>query len=114
MRRALALLGFLTHILREVIIGSLRVSLSTIRPRSGQHLCIVAFPLKARTDLEVTVLAAAVTITPGTLIVGTAAGTPDEPPVLYVHSIFGTPDELMAVLRDLERRWLAVTREGTS
>jgi len=77
-----------------------------------------------RTDLEVTVLSSLITLTPGTLTLGTrregavgdAAGDPDARRLLYVHGLYADDaDGLRADIHDMERRMLhALRRTGVA
>ena len=77
-----------------------------------------------RTDLEVTVLSSLITLTPGTLTLGTrrAGAVGDEPGdpearrLLYVHGLyFDDADGLRADIHDMERRMLhALRRTGVA
>src|SRR5699024_8090352 len=72
---------------------------------------IVELPLRCATDLEVTLFASSITITPGTLVAAIAAGTSTQPPVLFVHALFEDSEEdALAGLTDMESRLLAMTR----
>lgn len=112
-------LCYLGYVLREVIAGSWRVARATWRPAGlhppGTGPAIVEFPLACRSDLEVSILSSCITITPGTLVVGTAAALAehDVPPTLFVHAAFGgTRADLLSGLRELESRLLRATRDG--
>lgn len=108
------LAAYTAYILREVIRGSLRVSRAALTPgRLVSTPAIVEFPLRCRTDLEVVALASSITITPGTIVLGTAAADVDRPPTLFVHDMFSTSrEETLAGLRDMEARLLRATRAG--
>lgn len=104
-------LRYVTYILIEVVRGSLRVAGAAIGARPASTPAIVELPLRCRSDLEVTLMASSITITPGTLVLGTAAATATEPPTLFVHSLFGRDrQEILAGLIDMEDRLLQVTR----
>jgi multicomponent Na+:H+ antiporter subunit E len=67
----------------------------------------VEFPLRCRTDLQITALSASITITPGTLVLGTAEAREGTPPTLFVHALFAPDREsVLADLRDMETRLL--------
>lgn len=73
---------------------------------------IVQLPLRCTTDLEITMFASSITITPGTLVAAIAASDgADDPPTLFVHVLFaGSEDEAMTDLYDMERRLLTAMR----
>ncbi len=103
--------AYVAFILVEVVRGSVRVATATVGVRPRSTPSIVEFPLRCHSDLEVTVMASSITITPGTLVLGTAAGTATDPPTLFVHSLFGrSRAEVLDGLRDMEDRLLRATR----
>ncbi len=107
---ALTYLGF---IIGEVLAGTLRVARAAFGPGVVSDPAIVQVPLRCRTDLEIVLLASCITITPGTLVVGTAPATEDAPPTLFVHSLFEADRQrVLAGLRDMESRLLRATRTG--
>ena len=70
---------------------------------------LVRYPMRSRTDLEVAVLAWAITFTPGTLV--TVIGETD----LWVHVVLGGPrEEMIEMLAQTEDRTLGVLRGDTS
>lgn len=109
--RLLYALGYVAWIAGQVVKGSFDVARDALTPGVGSTPAIVELPLRCRTDLEVTAMASSITITPGTIVLGTAASAGDTPPVLYVHSLYArSREEIMAGLHDMERRLLRVTR----
>lgn len=104
-RRAI---GFVLFYAREVILANLRVAYDVVTPTHHMHPGIVAVPLDARTDVEITLLANLITMTPGTLSMDVS----DDRSVLYVHGMFvGDPDEFAATIKnDFERRVLELLR----
>lgn len=103
--------SYLAFIVVEVVRGSLRVAAAALGLGPGSTPSIVEFPLRCRSDLEVTAMASSITITPGTLVLGTAAATETDPPTLFVHSLFGRGrPEVLDGLEDMERRLLRATR----
>ncbi len=69
---------------------------------------IIALPLDVRSDLEITVLAMLITLTPGSL---TLDISPDRR-TLFVHTLYGSePDRMRQSMKDgLERRVRQVFR----
>lgn len=105
--------SYLLYILREVSLGAARVARDAFTPGLGSRPQIVELPLRCRTDVEVTLLASSITITPGTMTVGIAPGSsePDVAPRLYVHGMYSADrQDLIDSLRDMERRLLLMTR----
>ena len=81
MWRALSLLVFFVW---ELILANLRVAYDVLTP--GYHLRpgVVAIPLDARTDMEITLLANMITLTPGSFTLDVSA----DRRVLYVHTMY--------------------------
>ena len=70
--------------LYELSLSALRVAVLVIRPDMKRHLkpAIIAFPLRVKSDPEITLLANLITLTPGTLSVDVS----NDRKVLYVHA----------------------------
>ncbi|MEO9247141.1 Na+/H+ antiporter subunit E [Citricoccus nitrophenolicus] len=106
-----SMIAYLVWLVGQVISGSLTVARRSVRPGRFAEPSIVAFPLRCETDLEVTWMASSITITPGTLVVGTAHGSEAEPVTVFVHSVFDADrDSVREGLRDMEDRLLRMTR----
>ncbi|MFB9071145.1 Na+/H+ antiporter subunit E [Citricoccus parietis] len=102
---------YLVWLIGQVISGSLQVARRALTPGTFAEPSIVGFPLRCATDLEVTWMASSITITPGTLVVGTAHGTDTEPATVFVHSVFDSDrDSVRDGLREMEDRLLRMTR----
>ncbi len=92
----------------ELSMSALRVGLLVLSPNLKARLKpgIIAFPLSVKTDVEITLLANLITLTPGTLSVDVSA----DRKVLYVHAI-AVPSK-QALIKDIasgfERRILEV------
>ncbi len=99
LRSQIALGGFF---LVELVVSSLRVGWDVIRPRSRARPGIIAVPLDARSDAQITVLANLISLTPGSLSLDVS---PDRR-TLYVHLMFvgSVQAERDAIKGDFERR----------
>lgn len=105
---ALRYVGFIT---RELVAGAVKVAWEAVTPGIQSTPAIVEFPLRCRTDLEVTLMTSSITITPGTLVVGVAAGTPERPVTIFVHHMFSAGrDHTITGLKDMEDLLLLMTR----
>ncbi len=106
-RMVLVLVAFFIY---ELFISNLRVAWDVVQPRRRFHSAILAIPLDARTDTEITVLASLLTLTPGTTSIDVA----DDRRTLFIHVIDVNPNELEQTKREIkrgfERRILEVTR----
>lgn len=94
--------------LHELALSNVRVARDVLRPRMRFRPGIVAVPLDAASDAEITLFANMVTLTPGTL---TLDVHPDRT-TLWVHAMdVGDPDALRAALKGgFERRILEALR----
>lgn len=103
-----ALIKLLLYFFYELIVSVARVVWDVVTPTHLSDPDIIYVPLDAQTDLEITLLANMVSLTPGTLSLDV---TPDKKH-LVVHAMFAPEHE--AVIRDikngLEKRILEVTR----
>lgn len=75
--------GFFFFFLWELLIANLRVAYEVLTPRYQMRAAIIAIPLDAESDLEITVLANLITLTPGTLSLDVS---PDRK-TLYIHAM---------------------------
>lgn len=67
--RPLAVLVFLLRFLVELVVASVRLSAVALRPGPPPHSAIIAVRLRVPTDLNLTLVAEALSLVPGTLIV---------------------------------------------
>jgi multicomponent Na+:H+ antiporter subunit E len=76
-------LGFL--FLRELVLSAISVAAWTLRPDAATAMApaIIAFPLSVKRDIEITLLANLITLTPGTLTIDVSADKTH----LYVHAL---------------------------
>lgn len=95
--RAARVVGLAWTFLVELVLSALRVARLVIRPDVNAHIrpAIVAFPLTAKTDAEITLLANLVTLTPGTLSIDVS----EDRRFLYIHVIHLT--DRQAFIREL-------------
>jgi multicomponent Na+:H+ antiporter subunit E len=92
----------------EVVRSNIRVAVDVVSPVSRARPGVVAVPLDATSDAEITLLANLITMTPGSLSVDVS----DDRSVIYVHSMFiGDPEDFRRVIKDdFERRVLELLR----
>jgi multicomponent Na+:H+ antiporter subunit E len=101
------LLVFAGYFARALVVANAQVVWDVLTPRSRLAPGIAALPLLSRSDLEVTLIANLVTLTPGTL----SLAVQRDPPVLYVHGMYAEdPDEFRRELGEMERRMLDAVR----
>ena len=113
-RARFSVVGMIRYLLwlsGQIISGSLTMARNAVRPGEFAQPAVVEFPLRCVTDLEVTWMASSITITPGTLVLGTAHGTDTEPVTVFVHCVFDQDRaEIEEGLRAMEDRLLSMLR----
>lgn len=101
---------FLALFLYELVTSALRVAHDILTPRHRMHPGVVAVPLDARTDFEITFLANVISLTPGTLSLDVA----DDRKILYIHSMYIDNQDVESFRRsikeNLEARVLELLR----
>jgi multicomponent Na+:H+ antiporter subunit E len=107
-RRVPHAVRFLAYFVKELVISNLVVARDVLSPHPRRRPGVVAVPLDARTDVEITLLSIVVLLTPGTLVLDVS----DDRSVLYVHTMFlDSPETLCKKIKDgFERRVLELTR----
>lgn len=110
--RILRWIGFLSWMTLEIIRGTAQDVAATFKHHSKMHPAIVELPLRCHTDLEVALMAWAITIPPGTAVIAIAAAHGDSPPTMFIHSLHQDNEhDIIEDLRDLETRLLRVLRK---
>lgn len=103
--------GLLFYFLKEMVIASLVVAWDVITPRSHVESGIICVPLDAKTDMEITLFASLISLTPGTLSIDVS----EDKRFLYVHAVYIKDGDVEALKRQMkdgfERKLLAITRK---
>lgn len=108
----LSALVFVAYFAVQLVKSNLQVAWTVVSPRPNVHTAIVAVPMHVDSDGIVTVVANAVTLTPGTLTVDVHESDDGTPPVIYVHVLqFADVESVRTEVLHLER--LAVRAFGT-
>jgi multicomponent Na+:H+ antiporter subunit E len=106
--RVYRVLSFTAFFLWELLLANLRVAHDVMTPRLYARPGVIAIPLEARTDVEITLLASLINLTPGSLSLDVS----DDRRELYIHAMY--IDDVEAYRRTLkqglERRLLEVLR----
>ncbi len=100
--------GLVMLFVREMVLANLRVAYDVVTPRHHMRPGIIALPLDVESDIEITLLANLITMTPGTLSLEVSS----DRRVLYVHAMYieDVPALQRKIKRDFERRVMEVTR----
>lgn len=107
-RRIHHVLGFALFYLWELILSNLRVAYDVLSPKIHARPGVLAIPLEAKTDAEITMLANLITLTPGSVSLDVSS----DRRFLYLHAMY--IDDLEKYRESLkattERRVLEVLR----
>ncbi|WP_265520848.1 Na+/H+ antiporter subunit E [Oerskovia flava] len=104
---------FVVWFVWQVVVSNFTVIRDTVTPGQNSSPCIARLETRCRSAAEVTLLATAITLTPGTLTLGTRTrpGSSDGAWDLYVHGMYADgPEGLIAELRVIEDHMVRATR----
>lgn len=107
-RRVAAVFRFAAFFIYELVVSSFRVAHDVLTPTLHMRPGIIAIPLDVETDIEITVLANVITLTPGTVTIDIS----EDHKMIYVHAMFADdPEQVRQQIKDgLERRLLEIMR----
>jgi multicomponent Na+:H+ antiporter subunit E len=102
------IIAFIFYFLYELLKANLQVAYDVITPRFYMKPGIVGIPLDAKTDLEITLLANIISLTPGTLSLDVS----DDRKVLYVHAMYIKNKEqfIQSIKTGFEKKILEIMR----
>lgn len=102
-------INFIVFFLKELVVANLKVAFDILTPHYRMKPTVIALPLSVTTDMEITLLAAVITLTPGTLSIDVRS----DKKVLYVHTLYlknGDIEQLKQSLKyGYERRIMELT-----
>jgi len=102
--RFIAFLGFFIW---ELVLSNIKVAIDIVTPLWHMKPGVLRFPLSTRNDLEITLVANFISLTPGTLVLDVS----EDKKSLFVHAMFMDEEQqTLADLRELEQRLLKVIR----
>lgn len=101
-------IGFFFYFIKELLVANLKVAYDIITPKDYMQPGIVAVPLDTETDMEITLLANLITLTPGTLSLDVSK----DKKVLYIHTLYLDDSEKFRneIKNGMEKRLLEVLR----
>ena len=107
-KKILKAISFFFYFVKELIVANLKVAFDIITPKDYMRPGIVAVPLDAETDMEITLLANLITLTPGTLSLDVST----DKKVLYIHTLYLDDTEKFKteIKNGMEKRLLEVLR----
>lgn len=100
--------SFMLYFSKELIVSSVKVAVDVIQPNPMVRPGIVGIPIDAETDIEITLLANVISLTPGTLSLEISK----DRKILYVHAMYVmNPDDFRQEIKDgIEHRLLELLR----
>lgn len=106
-RRLPKLFAFSVYFIKELIKANLTVAFDIITPVWYMKPGVIAYQLDAQTEVEITLVANFISLTPGTLSLDVS----DDRRVLYIHAMFlDDEEEMRKSLKKFERKVLDVLR----
>ena len=81
---AFKIIGFFFYFLYEMLKATIEVAYEVMSRRFKMKPGIIKMPLEARTDVEITILANLIALTPGTLVIDIS----DDRTVMYIHGMY--------------------------
>jgi multicomponent Na+:H+ antiporter subunit E len=108
MSRALRWFTLLAFFARELVLSALSVAWLVLQPTVRPRPAFVSYPLTVSTDVQITLLAYLITLTPGTLSVDVS----DDRKSLLIHALDVADTEILIgwIAAGFEARVLGVTR----
>lgn len=102
-------IGLFFYFLKELTVASLFVAWDVITPRSRVESGVIALPLDVKSDLEITILASLISLTPGTLSLDVS----EDKRYLYIHAVYIKGGDIEGLKRQIkngfERKLLEIT-----
>ncbi|MFC6999707.1 Na+/H+ antiporter subunit E [Rufibacter roseus] len=108
LQRGFLIISFIFYFLYELVKANLQVAYDVITPKFYMKPGIIRVPLTAKSDLEITLLANLISLTPGTLSLDVS----DDRKVLYVHAMYVKDKEsfIESIKNGFEKRLLEILR----
>ena len=102
------MIAFFFFFIYELIKANLQVAYDVVTPKFYMKPGIVSVPLDAKTDMEITLLANLISLTPGTLSLDVS----NDKKVLYIHAMYVTDKQkfIESIKNGFERRLLEILR----
>ena len=105
------IVGIFFWYLGALVTSNFAVLKDVLTPGQNSTPGIGLFHSRAETEFEFSLISVLITLTPGTLSLGTTTREEGEPRKLYVHSLYSSDaDALRAELKDMEDRMLKAVR----
>jgi len=103
-------IGLFLYYIKELWWASIKVAYDVLTPAHHMMPGVIAYPMKAKTDLEITILANFITLTPGSLSIDISK----DKTILYIHETYIWHGDIAKYKEKLkngfERRIIELTR----
>jgi len=101
-------LALLLYFIYDLVTANLRLARDVARPKRDLKPAIIAIPMDAKTDGEITLLASLIALTPGTLTLDVSR----DRKTIFIHSMYAEDVEGVrrTIKEGLEKKILDVTR----
>jgi multicomponent Na+:H+ antiporter subunit E len=108
LQRVRSTIGFAGFTIAEIVKANLRITRDVVTRGKWMRAAIIAYPLRAETDEEITMLANLISLTPGTLSLDVST----DRKVLYIHTLYYRDRESFnrEIREGFERRVLELLR----
>lgn len=105
-RKSWLLVKFMAFIVWEILISNFRVASDVLRFKLKNRPGVIAIPLDAKTDFEITLIANLISLTPGTLTLDVST----DKSMLFVHTMFADDAQAQrdTLKNDIEKRILRI------
>jgi multicomponent Na+:H+ antiporter subunit E len=107
-RKVRLIIGFIGFFVIEVVRANLRIARDVVTRGKWMQAAVIAYPLEAETDGEITLLANLISLTPGSLSLDVSS----DRRVLYIHTLYFSDRESFErdIREGFERRVLELLR----
>jgi multicomponent Na+:H+ antiporter subunit E len=101
-------IALILYFLYDLVTANLRLARDVVRGKRDLKPAIIAIPLDAESDGEITILASMIALTPGTLTLDVSR----DRKTIFIHSMYAADVEAVRhqIKEGLEKKILAVTR----
>lgn len=108
-RKLPGIVGLAGYFFKELFVASIEIAWAVITPKPRLETGLIAIPLDVKTDLEITILATLISLTPGTLSLDVSK----DRETLFVHAVFIKEGDIDALVNQIkfgfEKRLLNIT-----
>jgi multicomponent Na+:H+ antiporter subunit E len=108
-RKMPKVIAFAAFFLKELFVANIKIAYDILTPHYYMRPTVIALPLAVKSDIEITILANMITLTPGTLSLDVS----DNRKILYVHALYVKGNDVerlkQTIKHGFERRLMEIT-----